>query len=109
MSFLGLMASTRTAVSGFGFQGALALGRTSYENTVKATYGSQLSTATGSGTGFGFFYLVGLEAYLMPRVALAIDVNGLRSAVDCSVKGSSESSKNDVSRIGASAGLHVYL
>jgi len=109
VDFLGVIASTRTAVSGVGFHGAVALGRTSYENTAKATYNGQSSTATGSGTGLGFFYLVGLEAYLMPRVALAIDVNGLRSTVECSVKGSNENVKNDVSRIGASAGLHFYL
>lgn len=104
ISFLGAMASTRTAVSGVGFHGAAALGRTSFEST---SFG--MRSGSLEGTGLGILYVVGLEIYLKPRVALALDVNGLRSTVDCSAEGLSESVKNDVSRIGASAGLHFYL
>jgi outer membrane protein W len=109
VNFIGAVLATRSSASGAAFQTAIGLGQASYTMNITESAAGVNESATATGTGLGLFFLVGAEFYINPHVAIALDVNGLRCTINNVTIGSTNIGDNDVSRIGASAGLHFYL
>lgn len=105
VDFVGVILSTRTGSSGAAFVSSLMLGQSSFEEKFSA--GSESISAKG--TGFGFGAALGGEFYFTPHVALALEINTFNSTIKNEKLLGEDLGDNNVSNIGASGGLRVYL
>jgi hypothetical protein len=105
VNFVAAAVTARSSTSGAAFVATIGLGRTSYELTATASS----TSVSADGTGFGLLASLGGEFYLTPHIAIAIEANTLNSKVkDVKMLGYTLGDI-DVSNIGATGGLHVYL
>jgi len=107
VDFIGAILAFRSGSSGAVWTTSIMLGQSSYDQKFDFT---DLGIATSAkGTGFGLGASFGGEYYFNPHVSLGIEVNSFQSNIkNIKVQGQ-DAGSNDVSNIGASGGLRVYL
>lgn len=111
LSFVGVQVSTRSGGAKAAMIGTLGVGQVSYERQYDLTLVSSgaKGSMTANGTGLGLYCALGGEIVLNPKAAFSMELTSLTGTVK-GIKGNGHVlGDSKVTRIGVSAGLHLYL